>query len=115
MEVYFNIGLNVKGAESPDMLNRVLRILTIHGEVRAIALQAGEWQGAPERSVQAKLDCYGDPVATAAALASYLEQDGIALHLPVPSPEWSGNWVVWNARGIAVGDGTLADFPIIVD
>lgn len=110
MKVAFNIGLNVRGAEPHYQLNRTLRALSFVGDVADLHMQAGEWQGVEERSLQALVNLYHpEPLAAAATLARYLEQDAVAVIVPAHD-----FWKCVDARGIVTLVSGTGEFPIIV-
>lgn len=111
----FSIGLNVGGKEPADMVNRVFRALSIHGEIRKAAFGASEWQGVPERFVQVLVETYSpDGRAVARKIATYLEQDAVAA-MRTNTPGDNGAWLLVYADAQKPDEySSAADYPVIL-
>jgi hypothetical protein len=104
----FSIGLNVGASEPRGQLSRALHALNALGRVQDVTIGLGEWQGTKERTLQVLVSHLTlSPEQTAANLASYLEQDAIAL-LDADGQAWR----LVDKAGAAVPGGTTKEFPI---
>lgn len=97
--IIFNVGLNVGNAEPANQLRDTLRALAGIGEVQALRIGRAQWEGTPERNVQAKI-----------ALAGALSQSCVAFR----APDTAGPWLLADAQGNISEGGTLAEFPVIL-
>ncbi len=117
--VIFSIDLNVGQSEPAAQLTATLRALCGFGEVQDIALGRGEWQGVPERFIQARVALYavcatdvsGVRYAAAAILARELQQDCVAVRV---ADARADRWRLVNADGEVSLGCPLAENPVIL-
>ena len=110
MRAIFSIGLNVGNAEPVSQLSDTLEELSSRAVVCAVAMGTSEWQGVPERFIQA--ECLGDmffPSYVALHLAAALEQDAVGVLNTAGDA-----WILVAPDGSTSDGGSVADFPVIV-
>lgn len=108
----FSIGLNVGAHEPAYQLTATLRLLLTCGDVHNIALGHGEWQGVPERFIQAEIRASDETWrGLAQAMAEILEQECIAVR---PADSHIADWQLVNAAGDVLPGCSVADNPVIL-
>ena len=109
MEYILSVGLNVGDSEPADQLSATLYQLAIRADgVRDVKMGAAEWQGTPERFVQARAES-NTPYVAAQGMALDLQQEAIAvLHKGDPY------WYLVYADGRVLPGASVKDFPVIL-
>ena len=110
MEYILSIGLNVGDSEPADQLSATLRQLVIHQDrVLSIKMGTADWQGVPERFVQARVEVSDNACTVAQRMARGLGQDAVALLGPRGS-----TWALAYADGRVLHGASIKDFPVII-
>ena len=111
MEYILSIGLNVGDSEPADQLTFTLHQLAIRADsVRDVKMGAADWQGVPERFVQARVEVSDRACTVARRMARGLRQDAIAISEP-----GAQQWTLAYADGRVLRGASVKNFPVILD
>lgn len=104
------IGLNVGDMEPAHQLTDTLGALTGAGLVLDLAIGRGEWEGVPERFVQARVRNLAGDWRRACEIADLLRQECIAFRREGNTADW----VLCYADGTTTAGYSLAENPVIL-